>query len=90
MEYIGTYRVNKKLTEALNMPGWFIYRNPSVGLFAVHDSLEYDIDLVWYTAKSISNLEKFAEQARRKIENYINKYPASTAQRYYKNEKHCI
>jgi len=63
-KYVGEYAINEKLTKALNMDGWVIYRNPSIGLFVVNDELTQDIDLVCYSASSITNIDKFIEGVR--------------------------
>lgn len=72
--YFGEFTINEKLTKALDMDGWVIYRNPSIGLFAVNDALTFDIDLSCYSASQIADIDDFVKTAKDEIAKYIERY----------------
>lgn len=67
---IGQYTVNERLTKALNVEGWVIYRDPSVGLYCTPlDGVDgEEFMLGYYSAVQISDIKSFADEVRNSID----------------------
>jgi len=62
--YIGRFKTNDKLTKLIQKknPNWVIYRDPSVGLYAYNTKTEDEINLNYYSSRTIGSLEDFANE----------------------------
>lgn len=74
---IGRYSVNEKLTKLLNVPGWVIYRDPSVGLYCSpedEDSEYEEFDTGYYSAVQITKMDWFLTDCRDTIQKQVQEY----------------
>lgn len=61
----GKCTPRKTLTKKLNMPGWEIYRDSAYGMYALHDELGLDVNLMtWNITLNDPNLENILEGVR--------------------------
>ena len=61
----GKCTPRKILTKKLNMPGWEIYRDSAYGMYALHDELGLDVNLMtWNITLDDPNLENILEWVR--------------------------
>ena len=61
----GKCTPRKILTKKLNMPGWEIYRDSAYGMYALHEELGLDINLMeWNITLNNPNLESILEYTR--------------------------
>ena len=61
----GKCTPRKVLTKKLNMPGWEIYRDSAYGMYALHDELGLDVNLMtWNITLDDPNLENILESIR--------------------------
>ena len=61
----GKCTPRKVLTKKLNMPGWEIYRDSAYGMYALHDELGLDVNLMtWNITLDDPNLENILEWVR--------------------------
>lgn len=67
MEF-GKCTPRKVLTKKLNMPGWQIYRDSAYGMYALHEELELDINLmIWNITLNDPSLEYILEDIRTEL-----------------------
>ena len=61
----GKCTPRKILTKKLNMPGWEIYRDSAYGMYALHNELGLDINLMeWNITLNNPKLESILEYTR--------------------------
>ena len=61
----GKCTPRKILTKKLNMPGWEIYRDSVYGMYALHNELGLDVNLMtWNITLDDPNLENILEGVR--------------------------
>ena len=61
----GKCTPRKVLTKKLNMPGWEIYRDSAYGMYALHNELGLDVNLMtWNITLDDPNLENILESIR--------------------------
>ena len=61
----GKCTPRKVLTKKLNMPGWEIYRDSAYGMYALHNELGLDVNLMtWNITLDDPNLENILEGVR--------------------------
>ena len=65
----GKCTPRKILTKKLNMPGWEIYRDSVYGMYALHNELGLDVNLMeWNITLNNPKLESILEYTRAELE----------------------
>ena len=67
MRKVGRFTVNEKLTKALDMDGWVIYRDPKAGLYALNEEMGIDNWLGYWAASQITDLDRFVRNVRAEL-----------------------
>lgn len=75
MIQIGRFKSSDKLTKLIqsNHPDWVIYRDPSVGLYVYNVKTGDEINLEYYSSKTIGDPEEFAREVGELIEIFERK-----------------
>ena len=64
----GKCTPRKILTKKLNMPGWEIYRDSAYGMYALHNELGLDVNLMeWNITLNNPKLESILEYTRAEL-----------------------
>jgi len=64
---VGRFFVNEKLSKALNVKNWVIYRDPAFSLYAYNLKTEDEFSLTIFAANQITKMDMFLESVRNSI-----------------------